>query len=82
MDWFAESAAGGGKRRLPPTTGVVVKLTPAEAAVAAAAARGLSNKEVARLLGKQVGTVKNQLSAIYRKLAVKSRAHLIVMLRG
>jgi DNA-binding NarL/FixJ family response regulator len=61
---------------------MVVKLTPAEAAVAAGAARGLSNREIARELGKGEGTVKNQLSAIYRKLAVRNRAQLIVMLRG
>ena len=68
--------------RAPTTTGVVVKLTPAEAKVAAAAARGLSNREIARLLGKQPGTVKNQLSAVYRKLHLQSRIHLIVTMRS
>lgn len=68
-------------RRTPGTTGVVVKLTPAEAKVAAAAARGLSNREIARLLGKQPGTVKNQLSTVYRKLHLQSRIHLIVTMR-
>lgn len=69
-------------RRAPNTTGVVVKLTPAEAKVASAAALGLSNREIARLLGKQPGTVKNQLSTVYRKLHLQSRIHLIMTMRG
>jgi len=82
MDWYAEPASGGGTRRSLRTSGAVVKLTPAEAAVAAAAAQGLSNKEIAQLLNKQAGTVAKQLSTIYRKLTIRSRAHLIMMMRN
>jgi DNA-binding CsgD family transcriptional regulator len=67
---------------VPRPDGVVVKLSPAEAAVVAQAARGLSNKEIAQVLGKHEGTVKNQLSGVYRKLGIRSRARLIVLFRG
>jgi DNA-binding CsgD family transcriptional regulator len=62
--------------------GAVVKLSPAEAAVVSQVARGLSNKEIAALLGKSEGTVKNQLSGVYRKLDIQNRARLIVLFRG
>lgn len=81
MDWPAEPPPAGPGPRAPRTTGRVVKLTPAEAAVAAAVAQGLTNREIAALLGKREGTVKNQLGAIYRKLAVRNRPQLIVLLR-
>jgi DNA-binding CsgD family transcriptional regulator len=68
---------GGGR-----PDGAVVKLSPAEAVVVAQAARGLSNKEIAQVLGKHEGTVKNQLSGVYRKLGIRSRARLIVLFRG
>lgn len=53
-------------------------LSPAEATIVAEVLAGRSNAEIARRLGKGVGTVKNQLSAAYRKLGVRSRAQLIV----
>lgn len=59
----------------------VVKLSPAEAAVVAGVARGLSNKEIARELGKASATVKNQLAGVFRKLGVRSRIRLMVMFR-
>lgn len=59
----------------------VVKLTPAEAEVVALLSRGLSNREIAAALGKSEGTVKNQLSAVYRKLGVNNRMRLLLMFR-
>lgn len=59
----------------------VVKLTPAEAAVVAKLSRGLTNQEIARSLGKSVGTVKNQLVSVYRKLGIKNRIRLMVLFR-
>lgn len=38
---------------------------------------GKGNLEIARELGKSVGTVKNQLSSAYRKLGVDSRSRLM-----
>jgi DNA-binding NarL/FixJ family response regulator len=48
-------------------------LTPRESDVLRAATRGLSNKEIARELELAEVTVKFHLSAIYRKLNVRSR---------
>ena len=59
----------------------MVKLSPAEAAVVAELARGLTNGEIARALGKSPGTVKNQLGNVYRKLGVKNRIRLMMMFR-
>ncbi len=69
---------GAGAGRSPR----VVKLSPAEAAVVAQVSRGLTNGEIARELGKSVGTVKNQLGSVYRKLGVKNRIRLMVLFRS
>ena len=66
-------ARGGGK--FSP----VVKLSPAEAKVVAQLSRGLTNKEIARALGKSPATIKNQLVNVYRKLGVHSRIRLMVL---
>lgn len=60
----------------------VVKLSPAEAAVVAQVSRGLTNKEIARELGKSPATVKSQLVSVYRKLGVRSRIRLMVLFRS
>jgi len=51
----------------------------AERSVVREACAGRSNDEIARRLGKGLGTVKNQLSSAYRKLGVDSRARLIAV---
>lgn len=58
-----------------------VKLSPAEAAVVAQLLLGLRNHEIAEVLGKSVGTVKNQLVGVYRKFGVSSRMRLMAALR-
>ena len=57
------------------------KLSPAEQAVALQLAQGLSNAEIARLLGKSKFTVKSQVSSILTKLGVPTRGRLIAILR-
>lgn len=57
------------------------RLTPAEAAVAFQVQRGLSNREIARALGKAETTVKHQVSACLRKFGVRTRTRLIAQLR-
>lgn len=52
-------------------------LTPAEERAVALAARGLSNKEIARTLFVSVHTVEVHLSHAYAKLGVRSRAQLV-----
>ncbi|MEH3138859.1 MAG: LuxR C-terminal-related transcriptional regulator [Mycobacterium kyogaense] len=51
-------------------------LTPAEARVAQHAAAGLSNKEIATKLFLSPKTVEMNLSKVYRKLGIRSRAQL------
>jgi DNA-binding CsgD family transcriptional regulator len=53
------------------------KLTPAERLVAQAAADGLSNEAIAAAHGKRAHTVTNQLSSVFRKLGIGSRAELV-----
>ena len=59
-------------RRAAPAGG----LTPAERRIAELAASGLSNKEIAARLYLSASTVEVQLSRVYAKLGVRSRAQL------
>jgi DNA-binding NarL/FixJ family response regulator len=54
-------------------------LTPRESDVLRAAARGLSNKEIARELDLAEVTIKLHLSAIFRKMGVRSRTEAAMM---
>jgi DNA-binding NarL/FixJ family response regulator len=53
-------------------------LTAQEAAILRLVAGGYSNKEVARYLGIAVGTVKNHLSDVLRKLDARDRTHAVL----
>ena len=55
-------------------------LTNAELDVARLAARGLSNKEIARQRARSERTIANQLAAVLRKLRLSSRAQLASVL--
>ena len=57
------------------------KLTPSERTLADLVCSGLSNKEVAARLKRSEGSVKVQLSGVFQKLHVTSRAKLMVALR-
>ncbi len=57
------------------------RLTPMERELAQLVCAGLTNKEIAAQLKKTEGSVKVQLSGIFQKLRVNSRAKLIVALR-
>lgn len=70
-----ELEAGGASNRL------LHELTPMERELAQLVCAGLTNKEIAAQLKKTEGSVKVQLSAIFQKLRVNSRAKLIVALR-
>lgn len=52
-------------------------LTPAEADVALLAMKGLSGEEIAEVRGAHSGTVRAQLTRVYAKAGVSSRAGLI-----
>jgi DNA-binding NarL/FixJ family response regulator len=63
----------------PPTPdGAAMTLTSQEAAVLRLVAGGYSNKEVARHLGLAVGTVKNHVSEMLRKLEARDRTHAVL----
>ena len=54
------------------------RLTRREAQVLEALARGLTNNEIAAELSITPGTVKDHLSAIYRKLGVANRTQAFI----
>lgn len=56
-------------------------LTPSERQVLALVARGLDNSAIAAKLEKSEKTVRNQVSAIFSKLGVRTRAEAIVQAR-
>lgn len=56
-------------------------LTQSELAVLALIARGLDNTAIAQALSKSEKTVRNQISSIFSKLEVKTRAAAIVLAR-
>lgn len=57
---------------------VVDGLTEREEAILRLVAGGYSNKEVARHLGMAVGTVKNHISEVLRKLDARDRTHAVL----
>jgi len=61
---------------------LLAKLTKREKEVAAEAAKGLSNKEIARVLTITERTVKAHLAAIFERLGAKDRLQLALMLNG
>lgn len=62
--------------------GTAAGLTPAERAVLALMAAGLDNRSIAARLGKSEKTVRNQVSTIFEKLDVHSRAQAILAALG
>ena len=64
------------------TSASLTPLTSAEAAVLELLARGLDNHAIARQLGKSEKTVRNQVSTIFDKLGVRTRAEAIVQAIG
>jgi two-component system, NarL family, nitrate/nitrite response regulator NarL len=60
--------------------GLLEKLTKREKDVAIEAAKGLSNKEIARILDITERTVKAHLASIFERLGAKDRLQLALML--
>jgi DNA-binding NarL/FixJ family response regulator/nucleoside-triphosphatase THEP1 len=72
-----EAARIGGRRSVAPGA-----LTDSEWLVASLAAEGCSNRDIAAKLLVTVRTVESHLSAVYRKLGVRSRTSLVHALAG
>lgn len=73
--WTAISA------ELETVTPLLYQHSPAERVVVHLLTRGLSNREIATVLGKSEATVKNQVSACLRKCGVPTRMKLLALLR-
>jgi DNA-binding NarL/FixJ family response regulator len=58
------------------------KLTKREQEVATEASKGLSNKEIARILSITERTVKAHLASIFERLGAKDRLQLALMLNN
>jgi DNA-binding CsgD family transcriptional regulator len=71
----------GGRPRRAAVSGVA-SLTPAERRVAELAATERSNREIAEELFVTEKTVENHLTAVYRKLAISSRAQVAAAFNG
>jgi two-component system, NarL family, nitrate/nitrite response regulator NarL len=54
------------------------ELTPREHETAALATSGLSNKQIAHMLGLTEGSVKQHLHSVFAKLGIQNRVHLIL----
>ncbi|MBF0356870.1 MAG: hypothetical protein HQL43_16710 [Alphaproteobacteria bacterium] len=57
-------------------------LTPRQREIVSLIEQGRSNKEIAALLDIGVGTVKQHVAALFRRLSVSSRAQAVAALRG
>jgi two-component system nitrate/nitrite response regulator NarL len=60
----------------------VAKLTPRQQEILEQISRGLSNKEIARLLGISAATVKNHVHQLLEKLSVHRRTEALAILYG
>lgn len=65
---------------LPPTVGA--RLSPTEQAVAPLLARGLTEAQIAKRLGRSHHTIHDHVKAIYAKLGTRSRLELGLLLRN
>ncbi len=72
--WAARARADLARVNVAPTDGTA--LTPSERRVAEKAAAGLSNRDIAAELFLSPKTVEMNLSRVYRKLSIRSRAQL------
>lgn len=70
-----ESGAGAAARKL------LWALTPSEREIALLIAKGLSNEEIATQLRKSVLTIKKQITSIFQKTGMPTRARLMARLR-
>jgi DNA-binding CsgD family transcriptional regulator len=78
----SESAEPVARLPDPSSDRLLRQLSPGERELTQLVCAGLTNKEIAAQLNKTEGSVKVQLSGVFQKLRVNSRAKLIVALRS
>lgn len=66
----------------PAQLSILSQLTPGERKVALLVMRGMSNREIAEALHRDITTVKDHLGHIYGKLGIRSRTQLAAQLAG
>jgi len=78
--------AAAGKRVIPPVVATrLAEFTPRddlsarEREVLLYVARGLSNKEIARAIGRSAETVKAHLESVFQKLGARDRTHAVTL---
>lgn len=64
----------------PEQLQLLAQLTPTERAIALLVLQGLSNREIAGRLHREISTVKDHLTHIFDKLSIRSRVQLIRLL--
>lgn len=74
--------ADASRLRKDPLASSLDELSPREREVVRLLCRGWSNAEIAREVGRTVGSVKQQISVIYDKLNVRGRTRLMAMYSG
>lgn len=79
IDLAAESPEGN--RPISPLS-TLPPLSAAESLVLAELVTGRSNRQIAETRGTSLRTVTNQVSAVFRKLGVRSRSELVLLLAG
>ena len=75
------SFVGAGKPAAEPSAEAFSELTAREKEVLELLARGFANDEIAARVGIRPKTVRNQVSALFQKLGVSTRAQAIVKAR-
>jgi DNA-binding CsgD family transcriptional regulator len=76
------SAEDGGPAKVPAEKQRLLwMLSPSEREIALLICEGCSNREIATRLKKSLLTAKKQVTSIFAKLGVKSRARLMMLLR-
>ncbi|MBO9313875.1 MAG: response regulator transcription factor [Chloroflexus sp.] len=78
---LAQMASSAPPKAAPTTTDVATLLTPREREILRLLAQGFTNQEIGEHLALSIGTVKNHLSVIFAKLAVRDRTQAALWAR-
>jgi DNA-binding NarL/FixJ family response regulator len=80
QNWLDRNVEKAGRSHAAETRETFSPLSPREMEILQQVTRGLSNKEIAALLGISHQTVKNHMTAILNKLNVEDRTQAAVLL--